>query len=38
MDDDTGLSNTVNQQDAIDEGSKQLEQSNVGRRDDMTPD
>jgi hypothetical protein len=38
MDDDTGLSNTVNQQDAIDEGSKQIEQSNVGRRDDMTPD
>jgi hypothetical protein len=38
MDDDTGLSNTVNRQDAIDEGSKQIEQSNVGRRDDMTPD
>jgi hypothetical protein len=38
MDDDTGLSNTVNRQDAIDEGSKQVEQSNVGRRDDMTPD
>jgi hypothetical protein len=37
MDDDTGLSNTVNQPD-IDEGSKQIEQSNVGRRDDMTPD
>jgi hypothetical protein len=38
MDDDTGLSNTVNRQPAIDEGSKQVEQSNVGRRDDMTPD
>jgi hypothetical protein len=38
MDDDTGLSNTVNQRAAIDEGSKQVKQSNVGRRDDMTPD
>lgn len=38
MDDDTGLSNTVNQQQPIDEGSRQMEQSNVGRRSDMTPD
>ena len=38
MDDDTGLSNTVNQRAAIDEGTKQVKQSNVGRRDDMTPD
>lgn len=38
MDDDTGLSNTVNQQVPIDQGSRQMEQSNVGRRDDMTPD
>jgi hypothetical protein len=37
MDDDTGLSNTVNQP-AIDEGTRQVQQSNVGRRDDMTPD
>jgi hypothetical protein len=38
MDDDTGLSNTVNQPGPIDDGSKQAQQSNVGRRDDMTPD
>lgn len=38
MDDDTGLSNTVNRRAAIDEGTKQTEQSNVGRRSDMTPD
>lgn len=38
MDDDTGLSNTANRQSAIDEGSKQTQQSNVGRRSDMTPD
>jgi hypothetical protein len=38
MDDDTGLSNTANQPRPIDEGSKQAEQSNVGRRDDMTAD
>jgi hypothetical protein len=38
MDDDTGLSNTVNQQQPIDEGNRQMEQSNVGRRSDMTPD
>lgn len=38
MDDDTGLSNTVNRQAAIDEGNKQTQQSNVGRRSDMTPD
>ena len=37
MDDDTGLSNRVNQP-QIDEGSKQMAQSNVGRRSDMTPD
>lgn len=37
MDDDTGLSNRANNVE-IDEGSKQSEQSNVGRRSDMTPD
>ena len=40
MDDDTGLSNRANRQsvDDIDEGSRQEQQSNVGRRSDMTPD
>jgi len=40
MDDDTGMSNTVNTQSAddIDDGTKQEHQSNVGRRSDMTPD
>lgn len=38
MDDDTGLSNTVNQRAPNDQGSHQDQQSNVGRRDDMTPD
>ena len=38
MDDDTGLSNTVNRQPPVDERAKQAEQSNVGRRDDMTAD
>lgn len=40
MDDDTGLSNRANRQSAddIDEGSRQSRQSNVGRRDDGTPD
>ena len=40
MDDDTGLSNRANRQsaDEIDEGSRQSRQSNVGRRDDGTPD
>lgn len=38
MDDDTGLSNTANKQKPIDQGTRQMEQSNVGRRDDMTPD
>lgn len=38
MDDDTGLSNRANRQTAIDQGSKQEAQSNVGRRDDGTPD
>lgn len=39
MDDDTGLSNTANRQSAeIDQGSRQSQQSNVGRRDDGTPD
>jgi hypothetical protein len=38
MDPDTGFSNTANRQQQVDEGSKQVEQSNVGRRDDMTPD
>ena len=40
MDDDTGLSNRANRQSAedIDEGTRQEQQSNVGRRSDMTPD
>ena len=40
MDDDTGLSNRVNNRQSadIDEGSRQAEQSNVGRRSDGTPD
>lgn len=38
MDEDTGLSNTVNTQEPIDQGKRQMEQSNVGRRSDMTPD
>lgn len=40
MDDDTGLSNRVNNRlsSDIDEGSRQAEQSNVGRRSDGTPD
>ena len=39
MDDDTGLSNRVNRQSAdIEHGKQQSEQSNVGRRDDGTPD
>ena len=38
MDDDTGLSNTANRQSAVDQGSHQASQSNVGRRDDGTPD
>lgn len=40
MDDDTGLSNRGNRQsaDQIDEGTRQERQSNVGRRDDGTPD
>ena len=38
MDDDTGLSNRANRQSAVDQGAKQMEQSNVGRRDDGTPD
>ena len=38
MDDDTGLSNTVNQQEPVDQGKRQMEQSNAGRRSDMTPD
>ena len=38
MDDDTGLSNTANQPRPVDDGTRQAEQSNVGRRDDMTPD
>ncbi|SHG52234.1 hypothetical protein [Massilia sp. CF038] len=39
MDDDTGLSNIANRQSAQqDQGSRQMEQSNVGRRDDLTPD
>ena len=37
MDDDTGLSNRANNV-QIDEGNKQMDQSNVGRRSDMTPD
>jgi hypothetical protein len=38
MDDDTGLSNTVNAEPPIDERARQAQQSNVGRRSDMTPD
>jgi hypothetical protein len=38
MDDDTGLSNTANQRLPVDQGARQAEQSNVGRRDDMTAD
>lgn len=38
MDDDSGLSNTANRQSAVDQGSRQASQSNVGRRDDGTPD
>lgn len=39
MDDDTGLSNKGNRQSAeIDEGTRQPQQSNVGRRSDGTPD
>jgi hypothetical protein len=38
MDDDTGLSNTVNTQQPIDQGTRQAQQSNVGRRSDGTPD
>lgn len=40
MDDDTGLSNRANRRtpDDIDDGTKQEQQSNVGRRSDMTPD
>lgn len=39
MDDDTGLSNKGNRQSVeIDEGTRQPQQSNVGRRSDGTPD
>lgn len=38
MDDDTGLSNSVNTEQPVDEGLRQAHQSNVGRRSDMTPD
>ena len=39
MDDDTGLSNKTNRQSSeLDQGSRQSKQSNVGRRDDGTPD
>ena len=39
MDDDTGLSNTVNRPAAEpDDGVRQEQQSNVGRRSDGTPD
>ncbi|PWF42471.1 hypothetical protein [Massilia glaciei] len=39
MDDDTGLSNTANRQSVdTDQGGRQVRQSNVGRRDDGTPD
>ncbi|HEU4853047.1 MAG TPA: hypothetical protein VFT37_12920 [Telluria sp.] len=37
MNDDTGLSNSANRQE-VDMGTKQEQQSNVGRRSDMTPD
>lgn len=38
MDDDTGMSNTANTVAPLDQGKRQMEQSNVGRRDDMTAD
>ena len=39
LDDDTGLSNRANRQSAdIEQGDRQAAQSNVGRRDDGTPD
>ncbi|MDB5951272.1 MAG: hypothetical protein JWR65_3127 [Massilia sp.] len=39
MDDDTGLSNTANRAaTGLDEGIRQEQQSNVGRRSDGTPD
>lgn len=38
MDDDTGLSNTANRAPVLDEGERQEQQSNVGRRSDGTPD
>jgi hypothetical protein len=39
MDDDTGLSNRANRQPAaVETGNQQAKQSNVGRRDDGTPD
>jgi hypothetical protein len=39
MDDDTGLSNTVNRAPSVpDPSQRQEQQSNVGRRDDGTPD
>ena len=38
MDDDTGWSNTVNEQQPVDARAQQALQSNVGRRDDMTAD
>jgi hypothetical protein len=39
LDDDTGLSNRANRQSAdVEQGDRQAAQSNVGRRDDGTPD
>jgi hypothetical protein len=39
MDDDTGLSNTANREPSeLDQNDRQERQSNVGRRDDGTPD
>jgi len=38
MDDDTGLSNRANKPPPVDEGTRQEQQSNVGRRSDGTPD
>jgi hypothetical protein len=39
MDDDTGLSNTANREPSeLDQNYRQERQSNVGRRDDGTPD
>jgi hypothetical protein len=39
MDDDTGLSNTANREPSeLDQNERQEQQSNVGRRDDGTPD